>query len=737
MTLTSSAPGISWERRLFGFLREELAPSPTRWRATLRITLLCALGTAFVMALHVPDGEFLIIFFFAVSQPDAWASFRRARLRGIGTLVGGALAILTILICGDKPWLFFVFQAALFAVGLFFSVTTTIPYAVIIALFTFVIATPLGQADPEGSIRTALWRILLTWIGVVFGTIGQMVLWPEKPEKLLWQELAAHMRRGEIIFEHLLTRCKGPALPARTPASNVSAAVVASQLDLLASAEAGNPQLRQHHAQQIKLITDVELIFGTVVRLERLINRQPFPILVIDSLRSRLEKIQSEMARLREALKRGEPPAMVTAFEDADSPANAATKIETLPVLAIVQRLERCLQQMPGSMAFLKIQKSDSTAGGNALDRIREPLGWGTILTPACSLSNVAAVQFSLKAALAGSFCYVLYQALDWPGISTCVVTALIVTQTSFGASVQKSLLRLVGALFGGFMALVVITLIMPNMETVASVVVVTSIPFFVAGWIVTGGSKISYVGMQVGLVLALVLLNRLGPTTNLAPAGDRILGVLIGIAVMGFINLSLWPNFAGQALHKKLADALRALAKISRNLAGNADGKFDQLTGNAHREIAAALTLYDDSLHEFGLRPAGTEADRQKSLAVVSRLEEVFLTLLSINRRRTDLNQCPVPDRWRQELQTLDEVIAGHLEMLADSSEKKPAAILPELDQSLANFTNPLIGLATLTETDAPTPGKLTEISVAYARLIEALKDLQADLKNAGLISI
>ena len=74
-----------------------------------------------------------------------------------------------------------------------------------------------------------------------------------------------------------------------------------------------------------------------------------------------------------------------------------------------------------------------------------------------------------LKGTLAASVCYVLYQALNWPGISTCVVTAVIATQSSFGASIQKSVLRLAGRHSGRVMAFGIITLVMPNMDTVAS----------------------------------------------------------------------------------------------------------------------------------------------------------------------------------------------------------------------------------------------------------------------------
>ncbi|MFO1477191.1 MAG: FUSC family protein [Verrucomicrobiota bacterium] len=727
MTAAATVPASRWEHRLFEFFRQELAPSPTRWRATLRITLLCALGTVAVMTLHIPNGEFLIIFFFAVSQPDAWASFRRARLRGIGTIIGGALSILTIILCGDKPWLFFPLQALIFATGLFLSLATTIPYAVLIALFTFVVATPLEQADPEGSLKTALWRILLTWIGVVFGTIGQLVLWPEKPEKLLLRELVTHLRRGEEMLECLLTQRTVPAMSSAPLPANVSAAVVAGQLDLLASAEAGAPQLRQYHAQQIELITDIELIFGLIVRLEHLVNSQPS--LLSEPIRVRIQKIQDEIVRLRHELKQGNPPPVPMICEPADSPADAALENKSPTVAAVVQKLERCLRQMPASMAFLKMQKDEK----KGLDRVQEPIAPGSLFSPAFSLSNIAAVQFSLKGTLAASICYVIYQSLNWPGISTCVVTAVIAMQSSFGASIQKGLLRLAGAALGAALSFGIITLVMPNMQTVASVVVVTAVPFFIAGWIVSGSTRISYVGIPTGLVLALVLMNRLGPTTNLAPAGDRILGVFIGLVVMSFINLTLWPNFAGKALRKKLADAMRALANISRTLGELARSKFDLVTGQSHREITAALALYDESTHEFGLPQAATEANRHQSLAVISRLQEIFLALLAVSRQRTALEPFTAPVIWPQRLQTLDEAIAKRLEMLADS-ELNPTATtlgsLPDLNQSLADFKSTFNEPAMLPETEARVLRRLLDLAPLYGDLVEALENLQTDLK-------
>jgi len=61
------------------FLRTELASTPRRQRATLRITLACVIAAALVAGFHIPEGHWLIITVLMVSQPDAGESL----LKGI------------------------------------------------------------------------------------------------------------------------------------------------------------------------------------------------------------------------------------------------------------------------------------------------------------------------------------------------------------------------------------------------------------------------------------------------------------------------------------------------------------------------------------------------------------------------------------------------------------------------------------------------------------------------------
>ena len=70
---------MRWERDLLAFLRRELAPTPTRWRTASRLTIACTFAVALVMALHVPDGEFVLVSLFVVSQGNSGASLEKGR----------------------------------------------------------------------------------------------------------------------------------------------------------------------------------------------------------------------------------------------------------------------------------------------------------------------------------------------------------------------------------------------------------------------------------------------------------------------------------------------------------------------------------------------------------------------------------------------------------------------------------------------------------------------------------
>ncbi len=112
----------------------------------------------------------------------------------------------------------------------------------------------------------------------------------------------------------------------------------------------------------------------------------------------------------------------------------------------------------------------------------------------------------------------------------TSIVTCVIVAQSTLGASVYKALLRLAGAVLGGLLGLVMIVAVMPNAEGLAWMLLPFAVGFWIAAWITAGSSRISYAGVQVGMALAIAVVDVIGPTIDLVPPRDRVLGIVLGI---------------------------------------------------------------------------------------------------------------------------------------------------------------------------------------------------------------
>ena len=65
---------------------------------------------------------------------------------------------------------------------------------------------------------------------------------------------------------------------------------------------------------------------------------------------------------------------------------------------------------------------------------------------------NPEHLRFAIRGCLAASGCYIIYNSIAWPGISTAVTTCLLTGLSTIGASRQKQILRFAGALVGGFL---------------------------------------------------------------------------------------------------------------------------------------------------------------------------------------------------------------------------------------------------------------------------------------------
>src|SRR5262245_2950777 len=726
---------VNWERNFFTFLRQELAPAPARWRATLRLTTMCAVAIVLVMALHIPNGEYLLVTLFVVSQSDAWTSLTKAWFRVVGTILGGAFAIFVLLACADKPWALFPLHGLVIAVALFLSRTTTMPYVFLLGGITFFIVVPEFAPSPVAGLEKGLWRIFLTVTGVLLAVAAQFGLWPDEPEELLLTDLAARLRDVARTIDRLVAGATAKATAANTqsPTPLLATTGLAHHLDLLANAEAMDRWLRQRHAEQVKLITDLELLVIAALRLDQVMTEQERPVALPDWVCQRLRTIRIECARLRCALEERCPPQAQTRTNPGTPAEEMTADATVLKLLPSIRDMERTLTSMPTAMTFLGVQTEQPSARVESLAPVREPVAEQHLFTSACTPANIEMIRFALKGAFAVSICGLLIQGFDWSGLSTSLVTCVVVAQSSFGAGLRKALLRLSGATVGGVASLLVIVVLMPNLESLASFLVVMTGLFTVAAWLITGSSRISYVGLQMAIPLCLVLINSLEPTIDIGAARDRVLGVLLGIIVMGVIDFAIWPVFARSAISRQLANVLQEMADRHRLIAQRNREQTRKKSFAVHRDLTNTLSVQDDLFVETALLAPDPKAEYHSFLQLTNHIQQVFLRSLTVGHHSFAMDWESLPQRAREQLNELNEAVAQHLEALAhrvDGQHNSTAtvnagAMLSVLNKDLhAQFQqNPAKTAALL---------QLQDHCTLYRELLAALAGLEQSVQEA-----
>jgi multidrug resistance protein MdtO len=322
-------------------------------------------------------------------------------------------------------------------------------------------------------------------------------------------------------------------------------------------------------------------------------------------------------------------------------------------------------------------------AAPSALDSpARTPL-----LTPAFSLANTDAVALALKSALGLVLAYVLMSALHWPAMVTAGVTAIVVSLGSLGATVQKSLLRIGGATVGGVLGIATIVMVMPNLTTLGGLLIVCGIGFGLAAWVTVGSARISYMGLQIGMAFAICVTDPSGPTTDLIPARDRVLGILIGVLVMLLVNTGLWPARARLAMWSPLGWAFRALAELARSAPqlreyGSQLQRAVRVRSAVYGQLAAALRLSAEAAIE--LDAAESRREREHVGRLTAQAQTVFLSLLALMRHRLAPSFPILPAPLQEAMRALDHGVGEAMDSLADRLDGRPARPLPDLARLL-----------------------------------------------------
>ncbi|MGF6482308.1 FUSC family protein [Paraburkholderia sp. JPY419] len=678
------------------FLKQELGSFPGRMNVTLRCMLTSAIVIVVSMALEVPELALSLLVVFYVTQSNVVFT----RLVGImfilGSTLGIGLSILLLKFTYDYPLVRIVIASLMFFCSAYLirvlkiGVVFFIVAIVVIYVQSFVDRT--DQADLL--IRAVLWVWVAVNYPIALTLLVNTLLLPAEPQLQLKAEIH---RQLEALDVRLVELIKGGAsvapLTLLTPADVQQGALTLQKL--LRFATMRDAHYRKHQATQLACI-------ATVSRLYRAASELPQEWRGASAAQLKmLRELQANVRALDESVALGEPYRYVSTASVVER--NAA---DTMPAAT---ELQRALH------AYAELFASGTTPGASApSEPMVAPDAW----------TNPAYARFSLKTLLAVLICYVFYNAADWQGAHTIMLTCLIVALPSLGASAQRALLRLAGAAIGSALALFMVVFVVPRLDEITGLLLMTLPVIAFGAWIAAGSERIGYAGIQLVFTFSLALLARFGPVINLTEIRDRMVGILLGVGVATFVQMAFWREGEGDVLRQKLATMLRAIAAQLRPPQTGVTG-HDELP-YAQRQLQAWAVLADceATLSRVALEPDWRETDQpQLTLRAQTVLAQGREIMLAGDALRTLAAQAELSDPGTAEaVRSAQDQASAELARYAEElAANPPVARAPRRIAIVAQAGEPALA----------TGGPLIEAADDLTRQVAGLPEWAAD---AGL---
>ncbi|MBS0931238.1 FUSC family protein [Klebsiella michiganensis] len=540
---------------LWPFLTRELRDAPGRANYTLRLTLSCAVLIVLFMTLHIPFLAVALIVVFYVSQPNVLMIklVSVVFVLTVSVALGGVLLIIKWTY--DYPLIRLVASVILFFCAIYLM---RVLGKLGLAFFVVALAVIYAQTFPSMTSQSEILVRLLLWLWVAITTA--------------------------ILVTLLVNACFQQAFPGYQFKARL-VVMLRQTARRLSQPDDGTPP---------PAVTEIAGQFNQLRSLYQQAARATPEIAASPQAWQSLMAAALSCSHLTALLQPGD--------DHPDARRRIASQLnalaDNLPAAAEVQPLivprdganSVILQEIAEVLARL--------ARGETIPLPQGEVEKAPLLLPD-AWSNPAYLHFALKTLLATLLCYVFYTAADWQGIHTIMLSCVIVAQPGLGATMQKTWLRIGGALLATLIALLLIVFVQPWTDSLSGLLAMTLPVLALAAWIAAGSERIAYAGIQIGFTFALAFLSWFGPLSNLTELRDRVIGILLGVLVSSIVHLYLWPDSEAPQLKARLAQLYRQLAQT---LAARND-EVQQVP------LFAALTESETLINRVSAEPLGTYA--------------------------------------------------------------------------------------------------------------------------------
>ena len=653
----------------WGFLKTELAPYPGRAWVVGRITIAATIVMIIVMTFRIPSGFLAAIFTFFITRENPTATLRSG-VRVIIAFVAGTLYTLAgVATLIDDPLTHFLWVVVGFFIA-FYLIQILPDYGTAVAFgFMLAGAVPLWDqnlVNINDRVENTLWIGFTTPLGIAVATFVEYVFRRVHPALDLTEGIEQRLEAVEGVLRHIAGNL--PLDGAVEKNINLYANVGTSRLRRLLT----RSQYSAHFVAQMNAaVALLGRLVDSAASLRVFLVNQPAP--PSDSDHERCLRLADRIAELRADLMARKLPRPIDP--------SLMGKPSDLPLLPMMERTAALIPQ-----AFTGVDSID--------EFVPAPMDEETPqrLFVSDAFSNPAYLKFAIRGMLSAVACYVVYNAVDWRGLSTCLPTCIITALSTIGSSRQKQFLRLGGAIIGGMIfGFGAQIFILPYLDSIAGFTVLFVAVTAISAWIGTSSPRLSYLGVQAALAFYLINLQEFTIQTSLGIARDRVFGVLLGLMCMWLIFDRLWVKNALDEMQDLFAKNLNMLAEFSEQLLledrNQAVKRIRQLRDQINAGFSAVTAQADAVLFEFGPSRRRKLQAREDIRRWQPNLRTLFLVQLTLMQYRMQRPLKELPPEISEAQAAFETDVARVLRTMADEVSGRLVLPAPDLSASAENL--------------------------------------------------
>ena len=185
---------------------------------------------------------------------------------------------------------------------------------------------------------------------------------------------------------------------------------------------------------------------------------------------------------------------------------------------------------------------------------------------------------------------------------------------------------------------------------------------------------------MQIAVAFYLIHLNSFAIEPSLSIAGDRVVGILLGLIMMWLVFDQLWGASAVSDMKRAFLSAVRLLAQFARepisrdyNVAAERSYSLREAINNNFDRVRASA---DGVLFEFGPSRPQDLAWRSRFREWQPQLRLLFLTEIALWKYRARLPGFELQQTVAAAQRAFDDELARALDAMADRIEGRPSQV-------------------------------------------------------------